>query len=161
MKMSDQVSKSVLREWIFEDISTEVIQAEENFPEWPNDIIHGVAIMAEESGEAVRAALQHVYEGAPVEELSTELIQTAAMCVRMLLDLEKQRGEKEKSDETDAPDLLERCQALEKLIQETIIHCRVKNRSVNCQNCPVHDTCWNKDSNEIVFDAEATGHEAG
>jgi predicted RNA-binding Zn-ribbon protein involved in translation (DUF1610 family) len=29
----------------------------------------------------------------------------------------KQRGEKEKSDETDAPDLLERCQALEKEIK--------------------------------------------
>lgn len=72
---------------IYPAISDEVKRSEEKFPEWPNDMIHGVAIMAEESGEAVKATLQHVYEGAPLAELETELIQTAAMCVRMLLNL--------------------------------------------------------------------------
>ena len=78
---------------IYAEIAAEVGEAQEKFPDWPTDIIHGVAIMAEESGEAVRAALHCVYENRSIEHLKTELIQTAAMCVRMLLDIEKRKGE--------------------------------------------------------------------
>jgi hypothetical protein len=69
------------------DVLNELKRAEERFPEFPTDIIHMVAIMAEESGEATRASLQHVYENGSLDDLKEELIQTAAMCFRCLKNL--------------------------------------------------------------------------
>lgn len=66
------------------EILSELEKAEEKHPDFPKDIIHQVAIMIEESGEAMRAALQHVYEGGSKEELRLELKQTGAMCIRCL-----------------------------------------------------------------------------
>lgn len=72
------------------DVVEELRKAEHKFPGWPNDILHGVCIVAEESGEAVRAALHVVYESGSVEEYKKELIQTAAMAIRAILNLEKE-----------------------------------------------------------------------
>jgi hypothetical protein len=58
-------------------------------PEWPADHIHQAAIVAEESGELVRAALQQYYEGGQYMEMYTEAKQTAAMGLRMMLNLTK------------------------------------------------------------------------
>ena len=69
------------------DILREVNRAEMKHPEWPDDIIHAVAIVAEESGEAVRAALNHMYHGGAIDEVRTELVQTAATCIRALNNL--------------------------------------------------------------------------
>lgn len=55
---------------------------------WPKDVIHMTAIMAEESGEAVQAANDVVYQGKSLEPLRRELAQTAAMCIRCLINLE-------------------------------------------------------------------------
>jgi NTP pyrophosphatase (non-canonical NTP hydrolase) len=65
-------------------IRQELKRARELYPRWPADPIHQVAIMAEESGEAVQAALDIVYKGADAYQLREELIQTAAMCIRCL-----------------------------------------------------------------------------
>ena len=66
----------------------ELRRAEAKYPEWPADLIHQVAIMQEESGEAIRAALNHVYHGEPLADVRGELVQTAAMCLRCLKNLE-------------------------------------------------------------------------
>jgi NTP pyrophosphatase (non-canonical NTP hydrolase) len=45
------------------------------------------AILAEEAGEVVKASLDMTYDGGSVEDVRTELAQTGAMCIRMLVNL--------------------------------------------------------------------------
>ena len=89
-------------------ILTEYRRAKDLHPLWSDDIIHAVAIMCEESGEAIdafikmedsikrmmshstktiRAALNLQYESGNIEDLEKELIETAAMCLRCLVNL--------------------------------------------------------------------------
>ena len=68
-------------------ILAELLRAEAKYPAWPADLIHQVAIMQEESGEAIRAALNHVYHGEPLADVRGELVQTAAMCLRCLKNM--------------------------------------------------------------------------
>lgn len=76
------------------DVAVEVLRAEVKFPTWPNDLLHGVAVVAEESGEAVKAALDAHYKRAPVGDYRKELVHTAAMCLRaiMAVDCRGKRG---------------------------------------------------------------------
>lgn len=73
------------REWI-DAILAELAMANQLHPDWPSDPIHAAAIVAEESGELVRAALQHKYEDGMRVAMRTEAIQTAAMALRFLLE---------------------------------------------------------------------------
>ena len=68
-------------------ILAEYRRAKDLHPLWPDDIIHAVAIMCEESGEAIRAALNLQYESSNIEDLEKELIETAAMCLRCLVNI--------------------------------------------------------------------------
>ena len=68
-------------------IKEELTRAETKHPNWPKDVLHQIAIINEESGEATKAALHLVYERGTIEELKEELVQTAAMCIRMLKNL--------------------------------------------------------------------------
>lgn len=70
-------------------ITDEYLKAKEKHPYWPDDIIHQVSIMNEEAGEAIRAALNYVYEGQSIEEIEKELIQTGAMVLRCLENLKE------------------------------------------------------------------------
>jgi hypothetical protein len=63
-------------------IRNELSRAKALHPEWPEDVIHQVAIMQDESGEAIRAAVQYVYEGGSIEAVKDELKQTGAMVLR-------------------------------------------------------------------------------
>ena len=67
---------------IFYDIMREVESAKEKYPEFPDDLIHCIAILSEECGESVRATLNHVYHNDDIEEVKKELIQTGAMVIR-------------------------------------------------------------------------------
>lgn len=77
----------VLRKTIIKAITDELSEAEKQHPDWPLDPLHQIAIVNEESGEATQAALQYVYENGPYENIKNELIQTAAMCIRMIENL--------------------------------------------------------------------------
>ena len=70
------------------DVSDELELALQKFPSFPCDPLHAVSVMAEKSGESIKAALQYVYEGGNISDLRKELIQTIAMCMRMILGLD-------------------------------------------------------------------------
>lgn len=56
-------------------------------PHWPSDIIHQAAIVSEENGELIRAALQLNFEGGHLSEVRKECVQTGAMAIRMFINL--------------------------------------------------------------------------
>jgi len=68
-------------------IAHEFQRATEKHPKWcgADDIIHGAAVVAEESGELVRAALMAQYENGSIVEMQKEAVQTGAMALRFLL----------------------------------------------------------------------------
>lgn len=70
-----------------ESILKELRLAEEKHPCWPDDIVHAAAILAEETGEVVKDALDVHYVGKSIENLKIELAQVGAMAIRMLLNL--------------------------------------------------------------------------
>lgn len=53
------------------------------------DINKMALVVSEEAGEVSRAVLQYQDEGGHLESVKEELIQTAAMCLRMLLNLNR------------------------------------------------------------------------
>jgi hypothetical protein len=77
------------------DISVEVERAMMMFPTWPTDPLHAVAVIGEEFGELTQAVLQSVYEPTKSnpEDVRTEAIHTAAMCLRFIASLDKYRYE--------------------------------------------------------------------
>jgi len=56
-------------------------------PNWPVDHVHQAAIVSEESGELIRAALQYKYEKGRLQELRKESVQTATTALRLFLNL--------------------------------------------------------------------------
>jgi hypothetical protein len=68
-------------------VENEIDLAEMKHPGWPTDIVHAVAIMMEEAGEAMQAALDVYYKDGDKEQLKKELAQTGAMAMRCLLHL--------------------------------------------------------------------------
>lgn len=76
---------------IYDMIDNELEAALQKFPQFPCDPLHAIAVVNEESGEATKDALQWCYEPHKKkdgETLKKELIQTAAMCVRMIIGLD-------------------------------------------------------------------------
>ena len=74
-------------EQCIELIFRELRAAEAKHPHWPDDLIYAVAIMIEEAGESMQAAIDCTFSGADVERLRVELAQTAAMCIRALVHI--------------------------------------------------------------------------
>lgn len=73
----------------FIKIESELNKAKRKHPDFPTDMFRQLAIMQEEAGEVTKAVLHHHYEGGTIEHVQEEIIQTAAMCVRMLQNLPK------------------------------------------------------------------------
>lgn len=71
-----------------QDVKEELVRAERKHPEWPGDRIHQAAIVGEEAGELLQAALQYQYEWGEITKVRHEAIQTAAMALRLLVSLD-------------------------------------------------------------------------
>jgi hypothetical protein len=65
-------------------IETELKRAKKIHPNFPEDRFKQLAIMNEESGEVTKAVLDNHFGGGSLKDIKLELIQTAAMCMRML-----------------------------------------------------------------------------
>jgi len=76
-------------EHIYLEIDNEIRRAKKLHPEWSLDPVHGAAIVAEEAGSVVKAALDFYYGRAGSHQLQKELIHNAAMAIRFLLNFEK------------------------------------------------------------------------
>jgi NTP pyrophosphatase (non-canonical NTP hydrolase) len=71
----------------YAEIEKELKRAEKKHPDWPENMFHQVAILNEESGEVTKAVNDYNGDNESLEHLKVELIQTAAMCMRMLKNL--------------------------------------------------------------------------
>lgn len=71
---------------VFEELK----RAEEEYPMWPDDIVHAAAIVGEEAGELIRASIDWYYGRGNSVECRKEAIQTAAMALRFLFALAKE-----------------------------------------------------------------------
>lgn len=67
----------------------ELERAEKKHPSWPSDMIHAAAIVGEESGELIRAALQYKYEDGDLHPVTVEAKQTGTMAIRLLKEILK------------------------------------------------------------------------
>lgn len=86
MKQIDMV-RNELDNGAIESIFYALRKAETKFPGWPDDVVHGAAIMAEEAGESVKAALDLYYGRGDIANLKKEVAQTGAMAIRFLIYL--------------------------------------------------------------------------
>jgi NTP pyrophosphatase (non-canonical NTP hydrolase) len=66
------------------DIDKATLHARIKHPVFPKDIKHQALILAEECGEVVQAVLNHTDHGEDYGNIRDELLDTAAVIVRML-----------------------------------------------------------------------------
>jgi hypothetical protein len=75
------------------DVLNELHRAELKFPTWPTDPLHALAVLGEEFGELTQAMLELKNEPekprATIEHVRTEAIQTAAMALRLLKNMDR------------------------------------------------------------------------
>lgn len=69
---------------IYSEIEKEVTRSFKKHGKMPINVFEQFAIVQEELGEVSKAILDYKYNNADFEDIKTELIQTAAMCVKML-----------------------------------------------------------------------------
>ncbi len=66
----------------------ELRKAEEKFPGWPTDPVHGAAIVGEEAGELTQAALDFYYGRERYrDKMQKEAAQVGAMAIRFLIGI--------------------------------------------------------------------------
>lgn len=92
---------------ITQDILAELCRAEHLHPVWPaqgqrGDHVWAAAIVAEEAGEALQAALNYQAHGkGSIGHIRKELVQTGAMVLRALINLEA--VERRRNERIDGP----------------------------------------------------------
>jgi len=65
-------------------IEKELKRARKKFPSHPVEYLDRAAIMVEEAGETIQAALKFKYENGSEKDIQKEAIHTAAMAIRLL-----------------------------------------------------------------------------
>jgi len=75
------------------EVRAEISRATAKFPAWPSDPLHALAVLGEEFGELTKDVLHMIYEPHRTthERVRTEAIQTAAMALRFLMNLDHYR----------------------------------------------------------------------
>lgn len=73
-------------------VMAECHRAETLHPVWPWDHIHQAAIIAEEAGECLQAALNHREGKGSKRPMITEAVHTAAMAIRFLKNIEEKES---------------------------------------------------------------------
>ncbi|MDD4817426.1 MAG: hypothetical protein PHI85_05595 [Victivallaceae bacterium] len=76
-------------ETVLAQVFSEIDRAEKLHPAWPRDIVKACSLLAEEAGEAVRAANTFDETRAGKKEIITEAIHTAATAIRLLKNIEE------------------------------------------------------------------------
>lgn len=76
-------------------IMAELERAEKIHPAWPTDLVKASAILAEEAGETLRAANTFDEIRSGKKEIITEAVQTAAMAIRLLKNIDPKGTENE------------------------------------------------------------------
>ncbi|WP_392433170.1 hypothetical protein ACF3VQ_01935 [Yersinia sp. HM-2024] len=71
------------------EIIDEVVRASAIHPQWPTDALHAVSILSEKSGDLTDAAVNYHYHDGDLEAIRHEAIQTGAMALRVLLNINK------------------------------------------------------------------------
>ena len=69
-------------------IAAELMRAKDKFPGFPEDPIHAASILGEEAGEVIKAALQYTYQDGVKGDMIKEAVQTGAMAIRFLMNIE-------------------------------------------------------------------------
>ena len=90
-----KIINDVIEGAVWDRIMTEYDRSCIKHPIYTSDVLRRVAIIAEEAGEAVKAALDLTRPSNPDytllrAELREEVVQTAAMCVKMLMMMERE-----------------------------------------------------------------------
>ena len=79
-----------MMERIYTLIDVELEKAKRKHPVFPVSPVERCSIMIEEAGEAVQAANNLFWDVGGKEELRTELLHTACVCVRILEAMEQE-----------------------------------------------------------------------
>ena len=78
---------------IIEKIIDECCRAAKLHPNWPTDPIHASAILNEEAGELTQAVINWFYHDGNFAEIEKEALQTGAMVVRFLVNINRYKRE--------------------------------------------------------------------
>jgi len=70
-------------------VLSEIERAKAKWPGWPEDIVHGAAVVAEEAGELVQASLDAAYSGGSVDRAIEEAIHAAATAIRFISETKR------------------------------------------------------------------------
>lgn len=72
----------------YAEIERELDRAKMKHPSYPTNLFAQSSIMLEEAGEVAKAVNDYMWGGAPIMDIKLELVQTAAMCARMIETLQ-------------------------------------------------------------------------